>query len=106
MCVCVCVYIYIQARARARARARVVAGLSWNFHPNPANRQSNAKHSTYQLLCIYTIPPDDGLQICPKHVEVDSRNELRINSASSWFLLHRCIEMHGQQNIETNRPVV
>jgi len=34
--------------------------------------------------------------ICsPKHVEVDWQNELRINSASSWFLLHRCIEMHG-----------
>jgi len=23
------------------------------------------------LLYIYSIPPDDGLQICPKHVEVD-----------------------------------
>ena len=50
-------------------------------------------------IYIY-IPPDDGLQICPKHVEVDWRNKLRINSASSWFSLHRCIEMHGQQNIK------
>ena len=25
----------------------------------------------YQLLYIYSIPPDDGLQIRPKHVEVD-----------------------------------
>jgi len=63
----------------------------------PANKQSTKKHNTYQLLYIYSIPPDDGLQICPKHVEVDCRNKLRINSASSWFLLHGCIEMHGQQ---------
>ena len=41
------------------------------------------------LLCIYSIPPDDGLHIRPKHVEVDWRNKLMINSASSWFLLHR-----------------
>ena len=41
------------------------------FHPNPANRQSNEKHNTYQLLYIYSITPDDGLQTCPKYVEVD-----------------------------------
>jgi len=41
-----------------------------------------------KLLYIYSLPPDDGLQICPKHVEVDWRNKLRINSASSWFSLH------------------
>jgi hypothetical protein len=52
------------------------------------------------LLYIYSIPPDDGLQICPKRVEVDWRNKQRINGASSWFLLHRIIEMHGQQNIK------
>jgi len=38
---------------------------------NPANRQSTEKHNKYQLLYIYNIPPDDGLQICPKRVEVD-----------------------------------
>jgi hypothetical protein len=54
-----------------------------------ANRQSTEKHNTYQLLYIYSIPPDDELQISPKHVEVDWRNKLRINSVSSWFLLHR-----------------
>jgi len=37
----------------------------------PANRQSTKKHNTYQLLYIYSIPPDDGLQIWPKLVEVD-----------------------------------
>jgi hypothetical protein len=65
-----------------------------------ANRQSTKQHNTYQLFYIYSIPPDDGLNIWPKHVEVDWRNKLRINIASSWFLLHSCIEMHGQQNIK------
>ena len=54
---------------------------------NLVNRQSTEKHNTYQLLYIYSMPPDNGLQICPKHVEVDWRSKLRINSASSWFLL-------------------
>jgi hypothetical protein len=44
--------------------------------------------------------PDDGLQIRPKHLEVDWQNKLRLTSASSSFLLHRCIEMHSQQNIK------
>ena len=46
---------------------------------NPANRQSKEHQNTYQLLYIYryrylyiySTSPDDGLQICPKHVEVD-----------------------------------
>jgi hypothetical protein len=59
---------------------------------NPANRQPTEKHNTYQLLYIYSIPPNDGLQICPKHVAVNWRNKLRINTASSWFLLHRLEE--------------
>ena len=46
--------------------------------------------NTYQLLYIYSIPPDNGPQICPKHVEVEWLNKLRINSTSSWFLLHGC----------------
>jgi hypothetical protein len=63
-----------------------------NIHPCNEmvsdNRQSTKKQNTYQLLYTYSIPPDDGLQICPKHVEVDWRNKLRINNASSWFSLH------------------
>jgi hypothetical protein len=35
-----------------------------------SNRQSTEKHNKYQLLYIYSIPPDDGLQISPKYVEV------------------------------------
>ena len=73
--------------------------VDWLLAGRPANSQSTKKHNTYQLLYIYSIPPDDGLQICPKHVEVDWRNKLRINSASSWFSLQGCTEMHGQQNI-------
>jgi len=57
-------------------------------------------YTTTGTCCIYSIPPDDGLKKCPKRVEVDWRNKLRTNSASSWFSLHRCIEMHGQQNIK------
>jgi hypothetical protein len=43
---------------------------------------------TYCCKCT-VYPPHDGLQICLKHLEVDWRNKLRINSASSWFSLHR-----------------
>ena len=67
----------------------------------PANRLSTKKRNTYQLLYTYSIPPDDGLQTCRKHVEVDLRNKPRINSASSWFSLHRSMEMHGQQSIKS-----
>jgi hypothetical protein len=33
------------------------------------------QHNTYQLLYIYSTHPDDGLQICPKRVDVDWRNK-------------------------------
>jgi len=61
-----------------------------------------ASRYIYQLY-IYSIPPDDGLQICPKHVEVDWRNKLTINSASSWFLLPRYIEMYGKKKNEKKK---
>jgi len=74
---------------------------------SPANRHSTEKHNTYQLLYAHSVPPDDGLQIYPKHVEVGWQNKRRINSVSSWFLLHRCIEMHGQHNIRNaNRCLI
>ena len=56
----------------------------FQFHPNPANRQSTKKHNTYQLLHKNSTPPDDGLQICPKHVELDWQNNIL------FFLLWRC----------------
>ena len=86
-------YIYIQQLV-------CIVLFSWLSIVWVGMEQSTKKHSTYQLLYIYSIPPDDGLQICPKHVEVDWWNKLRINSVSSWFSLHGCIEMHGQQNIK------
>jgi len=57
----------------------------------------------YQLLYMYSIPP--VLQISPKCVEVDWRNKLWINSASSWFSPHGCIEKHGQQNIKKKKTI-
>jgi len=36
----------------------------------PDDKHSTEKQNTYQLLYIYSIPPDDGLQIRPKRVEV------------------------------------
>jgi hypothetical protein len=59
VCVCVCVCLYIYIYTH-----------------------------THTPTHTHSIPPDDGLQICPKLVEVDWRNELRTNSASSWFYLH------------------
>jgi len=58
-------------------------------------------HNNWYVLCFLidcplaglgwnvwnSIPPDDRLQTCPKYVQVDLRNKLRINSASSWFSL-------------------
>ena len=83
-------YIYIYIYTKNSTCWAFQLTLCW-----PAN--------TYQLLYMYNIPPDDGLQVCPRHVEVDRPNKLRINSASSWFLLHRCMEMHNQQTIKFNR---
>jgi len=58
----------------------------------------NWKAQHIPIVVHTSIPPDDGLQICLKHVEVDCRNKLRINgAASSWFVLHRCIKMHSKK---------
>jgi hypothetical protein len=44
------------------------------------------KRTTRTIYCVYTLlPPDDGQLASPKHVEVQWRNKLKINSASSWF---------------------
>jgi len=34
------------------------------------DRPSSEKNSKYQLLYPYGVPPDDGLQMRPKHVDV------------------------------------
>ena len=45
-------------------------------------------YNSWYVLYIYSTPPDDGLQICPKHIKAGWRNKLKINTASSWFSLH------------------
>jgi hypothetical protein len=67
-----------------------------------ANRQPTKEHNTYQLLYIYSIPPDDGLHICPKHVEVDWWNKLRINSALSWFSLHEFHDYYSYDSFSSS----
>jgi len=50
-------------------------------------------------IYIYSIPSDDGLHICPKHIEVDRRNKLKKNGAKCWFFFHteqfRVVPEHG-----------
>jgi hypothetical protein len=53
-------------------------------------------YNNWYMLCFLV----DCLLALLKHVEIDWQNKLRINSASSWFLLHKYSEMHGQQNIK------
>ena len=78
-------YIYTTVGTYCAVQLTVFCRIASTTYP--ANIQSTKKHKTYQLLYIYSILPDDGLKICPKHVEVDRRNKLRTNSASSWFYL-------------------
>ena len=80
------IYIYIYTH-NWYVLCFLVDWLLTGLHHTPANRQSTEKHKAYKLLYIYNQPPDDGLQICPKHVDVDWRNKLRTNSASSWFFV-------------------
>jgi hypothetical protein len=58
------------------------------------------------VVYICSIPGDNELQICPKHLEVDWRNKLRINRTSSWFLLHGKIELKLWKNLMDFRPCI
>jgi hypothetical protein len=49
-------------------------------------KQPSFQHNTSQLLCIYGIPPDDGQQICQKHVEIDGKNNLMTNIYKALFI--------------------
>jgi len=64
------IYIYIHTHTHTQQLVAVVL-FSCLSVGQSANRQATKKHNTYQLLYTYSVPPDDGLQICPKHVEVD-----------------------------------
>jgi len=46
-------------------------------------------YNNWDVLYIYSIPPDDGLQICSKHVEIDWRNKQRINKFYDRMTVHR-----------------
>ena len=65
--------------------------FSWLSVPSQSCQQTfnwEPQHVTivvYIYIYIYSIPPDDGLQTYPKHIEIDWGNKLRINSASCWF---------------------
>jgi len=49
---------------------------------------------TNTYCCVYSVEtPDDGQQICPKHVEFFIKINLR-NSASRWLLLPEYTIMH------------
>jgi len=53
---------------------------------------------TNTYCCVYSFEtPDDGQQICPKHVAFFMEINLR-NSASCWLLLQEYIMMHGPLN--------
>jgi len=45
--------------------------VKYHYMFSQDKRQSSKKNNKYQLLYPYGVPPDDGLKIRPKHVEVD-----------------------------------
>jgi hypothetical protein len=55
------------------------------------------ERNKYHLPHIDILPPDDGLQISLKHVEVWKLNKVKINSASCWFIIQIQFKMHGQR---------
>ena len=55
---------------------------------------------TNNSCCEYSIKtPDDGQQVCPKHVALYIKIKLR-NSASCWLLLYEYIRMHDPENVK------
>ena len=78
--------------------------FSWLSVGRSANRLST-ESTKLTNCCIYSILPDDGLQVCPKHVEVDWRNKLRIKSASIWFFV-KTGEKANEQNVWGQGPIV
>jgi predicted tellurium resistance membrane protein TerC len=52
---------------------------------------------------MHLLPPDDGLQMGPKHVEAWWFNKVKINSASCWLLYKYKFKihiLHSQPNIK------
>ena len=87
-CTHVCIYIYTHTHTHTQigtccAFQLTVYWPGWDGTSSISTRTSTPRTSC--CIHIYSIPPDEGLQICPKHVEVEWRNKLRTNSASIWF---------------------
>jgi hypothetical protein len=61
-----------------------VGGPRWEFHAGPLTVDLEDK---YYLPHIRLLPPDDGLQMGPIHVEAWWFSKVKINSASCWFIL-------------------
>jgi hypothetical protein len=64
----------VSAAHRQEAECIYVANgtcyTSLEFHSSQARWQSTQKYNKYHSPHIYILPPDDGLSIRPKHVEV------------------------------------
>jgi hypothetical protein len=105
--------VFVTVRILQRVQSKIWLVKRYrNFFPNirffwpcisiHLNRDSQLKSTKRTSCCIYTcIPPENGLKIYTKPVEVDWRNKLRINSASSWFLLHRSVSLAFRYIIES-----
>jgi len=60
---------------------------------------ANITSMTNTCCCVYRVEtPDDGQQICPKHVDYFIKINLG-NSASHWLVLQEYISMHGPLNV-------
>jgi len=60
----------------------------------------NITSMTNTSCCVYSVEtPDDGQEICPKHVEFFTKINLK-NSASRWLPLYEYITIHGPLNVK------
>jgi len=73
----------------------------------PWPTDSQLKNTTRTNCCIYTVYLlMMGYNYAQNMYRLNDGTKLRLNSASSWFLLQKCIAMHGQQNIKFLSHVV
>jgi hypothetical protein len=90
-----CTDLYVNSKAHinfTHTNTELVTSYIW---PTDSQLKSTSRTNYY----IYTV---HLLMICPKYVGVDWPNKLSINSASSWFSLHRYNkEVPHSKNINT-----
>jgi len=88
---CVCVFCWRCVSIHLCNKNQLDAVFILSLFPSRTGQQTTKKHDTYRLFYIYSIPPDDGLQICPKHVEFDWHNKLMINQVGFHYTdVSRC----------------